>query len=391
MRGLVFTAKSIIAGLALTLIALPAAAKPAAVYAKPGFGREAMQADGGACWDEARGGKPRSVPTSVYTPNLYAAAGAALTTGFLQGIEMGKAQVAYLDVCMREKGYGKLELTPDEDAAFARRKDEAGRAAWLDEFLAKDWSERIAKAMVPAVPPFAPAKAEPFVFGGVRIDPARLKVAEGAVALKQPLVSGPIAHRKTAVLKQDLKIKAILDTRAETGAIFHQVQYARAGYPAGATQWCGPVSNNSIKGRIALPYCFVAEFDGYQMRGAMGETWLQGEQTANTPPQKVANGPLVLEEAETDLLGDMELLLKPVRFHKNGVYLEAHAVGPDGKVEIWSNLVKLDAEGRGGLPFWTYRLDIQRTGDTLSARLVEGGDGRGWLDMYPGPGAQPAG
>jgi hypothetical protein len=147
------------------------------------------------------------------------------------------------------------------------------------------------------------------------------------------------------------------------------------------------VANNSIRGRIRMPYCFIADFDGYQATQNMGETWLAIETPATPPVGKIKEGRLALDETGVVAAEPLQLELVPTRFTKAGVFLDAKAVRDGKSVTFWSDVVPLDADGRGRLPFWNHVLEIQRTDKTLSARMVGGGDGAGWMDLRPGPGA----
>lgn len=374
-------------GLAALAAATAAAARePAALFAKPGVGRAELQAQGRTCLDEARGAKPRNPAyTPAYAPNAYAAAGAALAVGILQGMAEAKAQNAYVEACMRGAGFAKVPLTPDEEARLKTAKGQDGRNAVYDAFLAQDLTARIEAALVPAVPPFAPAAAEPYAIGGLKLDPATIVVAPHGVAPKQALLTARAVHRRTAVLKADFPVSGLLDTRAEAGAVFHQVSYAAApkGGHTGDTQWCGPVRNNSIRGRISNPYCIWATFEGYQTALPYGaKDWLKGDGAPAYPPGLVKGATLTLEESPTDLIGPVDLVLNLVRLTKAGAQVEAVATRDGQKVSVWSGFVKLE-NGAGALPFWDKRLTITRTGEAVDPQLVDGGDGRGWLDPPP--------
>jgi|GEM_PF-3514249 len=356
-----------------------------AAYAKAGVSRAELDVQGVKCVEEARGVRPRNPAyTPPYTPNAYAAAGTAFAVGVMQGIAEGKARNAYIDACMRDQGYGRVTLTPDEQASLKAAKSPAARDAWFDAFLAKDLTSRVQVALTPKVPPIAAAVAEPYAIGGLRIDPATIAVAPGAVEAKQSLLTAQAGHRRTAVLKQDFRVSGPLDIRAEAGAVFHQVSYASGprGAFSGDTQWCGPVRNNSVRGRISMPNCIWATFDGYQAAAPAGaRLWLQGDGAPAGPPATIRDATLALEESDQDLIGPMELKLRLARLTKAGAMLEAIASRDGETVEVWSGFVTLDG-GQGALPFWGKRLRLTRVGDLVTATLEEG-DGRGWLDLAP--------
>lgn len=365
----------------LTLaMAPPASAKEAQVFAKPGVGPLETQAQWRQCWDEARGVKPPSAPVP-YTPSssVAAAAGAGLAVGIMQGYMQAKAQGSHVDDCMRQHGFGKIVLTGDEAAGLAAAKSREARSAWFDSFLARDLSARIAASLIPAVPPFSPAAPEPYAVGGLRLDPATVKVYAFGILPKQTVLTATAAHRRTGVVKADFRIASLLDQRAEAGAVFHQVSYGAKGELA-ATAWCGPVANNSIRGRITMPYCIWSTFDGYRAAQPLnGESWLAGAGSAG-PPVMAPASELLLDESDRDLLGPMEVSLNLARLTKAGAFLEAVAAHEGKKVVFWEGFVALDAEGRGELPFWRQRLRIVRTEGALRASLTDDGDGRGWLD-----------
>lgn len=370
--------------LAALAMASPAAAKGAFVYAKPGADRQAMQAQGAVCWDEARGVKAPSVPY-MPQPSVAGAAAAGLATGFLQGMAEGKMQMKYLDACMREQGFGKLQLTPPEDAALGAAKGEAARNAWLDAFLAQDLRARVSAALTPAVPQFARAKAEPFVVGGLRLNPATLVVADQPVALKQPLLSGPAGHRLTARVTRPFELNDLVKVRITQGSVFHQVVLD------GLTWWCGPIETKAaLTGWSHVVQCVGSDFDGYQVfqpwpNPPFGkpQPWLVAD--AGSPPMLIKVGEIALEPSPTDLLGPVEVTFQAARFTKAGVQLEAVAArGPD-RLTFWRGFVALDANGRGALPFWTHRLQVQKADKALSVQFTPDGDGVTGLDRAVEP------
>jgi hypothetical protein len=367
-------------------MASPAAAKGAFVYAKSGADRGAMQAQAAACWDEARGVKPPSVPYMAQ-PTAAGAAAAGLATGILQGILQGiaegKMQMKYLDACMREQGFGKLQLTQEEDVALGAAKGEAARHAWLDAFLAQDLQARIAAALTPAVPQFARARSEPFVVGGVRFDPATLVAAKDPVALKQPLLSGAAGHRLTARAAKPFEVDGLAKTRITQGAVFHQIVLN------GATWWCGPIEfKAALTGWSDVVQCVGSDFEGYQVfqpwpNPPFGkpQPWLVAD--TGSPPMLYKTGEIVLEASPTDLLGPVDVTFQAVKFTKAGVQLEAVAARGADRVTFWQGFVRLDADGRGALPFWTRRLQLQKTEKTLSAQFTPDGDGVTGLERAP--------
>jgi hypothetical protein len=372
-------------GLATFFVASIACARePAFIFAKPGTGRAETQAQGQTCFDEARGVKPRNPSyTPPYTSNVYAASGAAFAVGIMQGIAEAKARGAYVTACMRGAGFAKVPLTSDEETRLKAAKVQAERDAFFDTLLAQDdLKARAAAALVPAVPQIKPATTEPYTVGGLRLLPATISVAPQGVAAKQSLLTVKAVHRKTATLTADFQFRSLLDTRAEAGAVFHQVSYAAVpkGGDSGDTKWCGPVRNNSIRGRVRQPYCIWATFDGYQAAVLYGaKDWLTGNGGPAAPLDTIKDATLSLNESPEDLIGPVDLSLDLVKLAKSGAQIEAIATRDGQKVEVWASFVKFEND-TGVLPFWERRLVMTRSGDTVRATLVEGGDGRGWLD-----------
>jgi hypothetical protein len=354
--------------------AIPAAARPAALFAKPGADGAATDAEIKACGVEAQKVRAHYNMPVATSLNPYAMLGTALAAGFIAGYEQGKARNAAVVACMRGKGFGNVELTPQEEAEVKGLKIEA-RAGWREAWLKSDGlAGRVETALTPAVPQLAPAADEPLVLGGVRFDPARLSVAPAPVGLNAPLLTGSIAHRKTATLAQPLDLPIAPKAHADAGAVFHQLTSGED------TAWCGELASKPLLTGVQHDtYCITTEFDGYHLAFG-GKPWLAANQT--TSPLLVARqGRLELTESPTDLVGPMQLVLQATRFTKTGVALEAMAFRDGEKVVFWHGGVALDADGHGALPFWTHRLQLQKTGKTLTASLTPDGDGRGWDDL----------
>lgn len=365
-------------------VAAPAAAKPAALFAKPGVGPAATDTEIKACAEEAQSIKPRVNMPVVVNPNPYAILGGAIAAGFIAGYEQGKARNAAVETCMRGKGFGKLELTPEEDAEATALKTDEARIEWRAAFLGKDLAARVQTALTPAVPQLEDAKDEPLVTGGVRLDPAQLSTPQGPVALKAPLLTGEIAHRRTATLAEPFDLPGMLKTHADAGAVFHQVVFDDV------TAWCGVLASKPLLTGVQHDtHCIATDFSGYQVVYSWdAKPWLAAT-SRGAPPIVAKEGRLVLKESPTDLIGPMNIVLQSVRFTKTGVGLEALVFRDGEKLTLWRGEVALDAEGHGALPFWTHRLQLQKTGKTLTATLTPDGDGRGW-DALEAPKPQTA-
>jgi hypothetical protein len=357
-------------------VAAPAAAKPATLFAKAGLGPAATDAEIKACAQDARSIKANVKMPVVINPNPYAILGGAIAAGFIAGYEQGKARDAAVETCMRGKGFGRLELTPEEDAEVAALKTNEARAGWREAFLGKDIGARVEAALVPAVPQLADAKAEPLVIGGVRFDPAQLATPAGPVALKAPLLTGEIGHRRTATLAEPFDLPGLLKTHADAGAVFHEVAFN------GVTAWCGVLASKPpLTGVQHDMHCISTDFGGYQVVYSWdAKPWLVAT-SRGAPPIVAKEGRLVLKESATDLIGPMNVVVQSTRFTKTGVALEALVFHDGEKLTFWRGEVALDDQGHGVLPFWTHRLQLQKTGKMLTSTLTPDGDGRGWDDL----------
>lgn len=362
---------------ALTAAAAPAAAKPASLFAKASVGPAATDGEIKACVQDAQSIRPNVKMPVVVNPNPYALLGGAIAAGFIAGYEQGKARNAAVETCMRGKGFGNLELTPEEGAEVAALKTDAARSEWRAAFLGReDLGARVEKALTPAAPQLEAAETEPLVVGGVRFDPAQLSTPQGPVALKAPLLTGEIGHRRTATLAEPFDLPGMLNTHADAGAVFHQVVFGDV------TAWCGVLASKPLLTGVQHDvHCISTDFSGYQVVYVSdARPWL-AVTSRGAPPIVAKEGRLVLKESPTDLIGPMNLVLQSARFTKTGVGLEALVFRNGEKLTLWRGEVALDDHGHGVLPFWTHRLQLQKTGKLLTSTLTPDGDGRGWDDL----------
>ncbi|MFZ0266333.1 hypothetical protein [Caulobacter sp.] len=348
------------------------AAKPARVFVQVGKDLKGQQADETTCTDYAKGVPTPGMPPMVTTGGVAGAAGAALATGFLAGLEEAKARRAGYERCMRARGYIKVTLAPAEEAALRGAKGQPAREAWFTNFLSQtELAQRIeaAKAQIQDLPevPSTPASTD-----GLVLDLAQAKLAEGPANEGGVLLVIPASHLATARLAADYPVSNMLgvNKRGEAGALFHAV--ARGPY---STQWCGPFLNNSIQGQITMTGCVEAVGDDFKVVNAVGESWLAGDLDAGGFP---VDAPPKLEVSPIDLLGPVTLTLALDKITKKGVRLKVFGERDGKAVTIWRGGGNFDAEGRLVVPLWTHRLTLIRRDQGIAGVLTADGDGKGW-------------
>lgn len=348
------------------------AAKPMRVFAQVGKDLKAQQADETTCTDYAKGVPTPGMPPMATTGGVAGAAGAALATGFLAGLEEAKARRAGYERCMRARGYIKVTLTPAEEIALRGARGQPTREAWFTTFLGQvDLAQRIetAKAQILDLPqiPVAPVSTD-----GLVLDLAQAKPAEGPVAEGGALLIIPANHLATARLTADYPVSNMLgvNKRGEAGALFHAV--ARGPY---SVQWCGPFLNNSVRGQMTVTSCVEAVGDDFKVVNAVGEPWLAGDLDlggfpVDTPPK--------LETSPADLLGPVTLTLALEKFTKRGVRLKVFGERDGKTVTVWRGGGDFDADGRLVVPLWTHRVTLTRQDQGVVIALTADGDGRNW-------------
>jgi hypothetical protein len=348
------------------------AAKPARVFVQIDKNLKAQQADETTCTDYAKGVPTPGMPPMVTTGGVAGAAGAALATGFLAGLEEAKARRAGYERCMKARGYTKVPLAPAEETALRGAKGQPAREAWFTAFLEKaDLAQRVetAKAQVLELPEVrtAPASTD-----GLVLDLAHAKPAEGLASEGAVLLVIPTSHLATARLVDDYPVSNMLgvNKRGEAGALFHAV--SRGPY---SIQWCGPFLNNSIQGQVTMTSCVESVGDDFKVVNAVGEPWLAGDLDAAGFPVDV---PPKLETSPTDLLGPVTLSLLLDKITKKGVRLKVFGERDGKTVTIWRGGGNFDAEGRLLVPLWTHRLTLVRQDQSVAVVLAADGDGRNW-------------
>ena len=367
VAGLAFVVSGLAPGVAQ-------AAKPARVFVQIGKGLKDQQADETTCTDYAKGVPTPGMPPMVTTGGVAGAAGAALATGFLAGLEEAKARRAGYERCMKARGYTKVTLATAEEAALRGAKGQPAREAWFTAFLGQvDLAKRIetAKAQTQELPevPSTPASTD-----GLVLELAQAKPAEGAVAEGGVLLVSPAGHLATARLEVDYPVSNMLgiNKRGEAGALFHAV--ARGPYQA---QWCGPFVSNTVRGKVTQMSCVDAVGDDFKVIDAGGAPWLAGELWQGGFP---VDDPPKLQVSPTDLIGPVTLTITLDKITKKGVRLKAVATrdGEPDSVTVWLGGGNFDAEGRLVVPLWTHRLVLARQDQGVAATLLAEGDGRGW-------------
>jgi hypothetical protein len=350
------------------------AAKPARVFVQVDKGLKDQQADETTCTDYAKGVPTPGMPPMVTTGGVAGAAGAALATGFLAGLEEAKARRAGYDRCMKARGYTKVTLAPAEEAALRGAKGQPAREAWFTAFLERaDLAQRVeaAKAQTQDLPevPSTSSGAD-----GLVLDLAHARPAEGMVAEGGVLLTTPASHLATARLELDYPVSNMLgiNKRGEAGALFHAI--ARGPY---AVQWCGPFVANPVRGKVMQMGCVDAVGDNFKVIDAGGAPWLAGELWQSGFP---VDDPPRLQVSPTDLIGPVTLTVTLDKITKKGVRLKAVATreGEPDTVTVWLGGGNFDAEGRLVMPLWTHRLVLARQDQGVAATLLADGDGRGW-------------
>lgn len=366
----------IIAALTAVLVAPSAAhaAKPARVFVRTATDLATLQADETTCSNYAKGVPTPGMPPMVTTGGVAGAAGAALATGFLAGLEEAKARRVGFERCMKARGYAKVTLSQTEETGLRAAKPQAARDVWFTTFLADpNLAARIetARTQTQDLPPIPEAATST---DGLVLDLAQAKPAEGMVVEDGALLVIPATHVATARLVSDYPVSNMLgiNKRGVTGAVFHAV--ARGPYVA---QWCGPFLNNSVRGEITMTSCVDAQGDGFKVIEADGAPWLAGGVMQGGFP---VDDPPKLEVSPNDLIGPVILTITLDKITKKGVRLKAVATrdGEAQTVTVWRGGGNFDAEGRLAVPLWGHRLVLVRQDQGVVGAFSADGDGRGW-------------
>ena len=370
------------ATLAVLLTSLMAGAARAEdhLWAKVGATDAAEQVDLAACKHDSRD-VPTHVQGGAYVPATPAGAiGGAIGMMIVEGIAKAKAEATFDRHCMRRHGYVWLPLTPAEEAALNKAPGDASKAAWIDAFYAGDITARLDEAWKPVVPPLPEGLDEPYAFGGVRFDPAVLTVAAGPVTAGGTVLSGVIAHRRTARLKSAVDVSAIAKLHFDAGTIFHQVVLPTDFDPV-QTYWCGPVREATLLAGVrSITVCVFTDDKGYRLAIAGNQPWLSDAPAPAGALWKDVIADFSMEESDTDLLGPMDFALTVGRIGSKTVSLAAKATKDGKSVALWDGDLPFGADGVAVLPFWGCRLVLTRTGKAVTAAFTPDGDGAGWLN-----------
>ena len=374
---------------ALLACATSADAEPAYAFDKLGATPDQVVADMQSCADRASKIPVASAP--IVTTSLVGGLAAGLAVGVMEGVQRAHAVTAAADTCMLGLGYSRLELTPEEDASMRAARSREAKRAWIKAFAAKDWSARIAAAAAVQPKVLPQLTAEPFAVEGVRLDPASLKVADGAVANYHPLLTGALSHRRTAVLQNDLEARGMLRLQMKSGAVLYGVDAVGTSSAEQTTLWCGP-AEVMLFGRPRHDSACVFSTDGGGFIIPAGaNAWMMspGDVPKQVKPIPITSGTAALSLSDTDTIGPMDLTLEALSVEADRVRLRATASREGKKAPIWTGDLSFDKAGQAVLPFWSKRLVLTRSYDKsndrylVQATLEDGGTGAGWFDQGP--------
>lgn len=380
IRGPVFTAAM------LTLAAGPALAAEF-VFAKPVADLASTQADAAACATEARTGRsPSGAPVYVPGGGVAASAGAAAATGFLEGLAQGRAQNAYLDRCMRRRGYAKLALTEAEEAALRRAGTPEARRAWLEAWLRGSGQEaRIAAALASVVPalPSAPA-GQAFAVHGLQLLPDSVALSSGPICWGQSILSAQANYRSAAKVVEPLELGGALKVRVEQDTTLYLVDDRPEPDGVESSRWCGPLTQGTVWGkRVTRAGCIQSVPEGYAWTLWLEEYRPLLTRSVNPPFSGVAKAGVLRLEPVTERSAPQPVELRLAGLTNRDMTLELVAIGSAKPVAIWRRTVAVGPDNRAVVPFWTRRLVLTRTGRGLVSAALEPGDGRGLAEAPP--------
>lgn len=367
-----------------------AEAANARVYAKPGETAASVAAEQASCKKAISEAGVGAAPVHAQAPygdySVGGAVGAAIGGAIAQAILDAQVRAARVPVCMRARGFARLELSEEEQAAYAKAPEGQARDAWMDQFLSGDIGERVSSALQPAVTPLPTSEDAPFLVGGVRLEPDAFAISPGPVAAKGVLVTGVGHPRRTARLKADSQITFVtgfwkpVPATAQAGARFIQVHQGRpvkSETDEDWTLWCGPVVSKNGQSYT----CVASGFAGYRSYAAVGQDWLSRPDPA-VPLLWTGDVGLKtvfdLEEATSD--DTYEIALRVAAVSKKNVTLSAVAMKDGAEVEFWSGVLTFDDAGSAQLPFWTQTLTLTRGDKAVTAAFEPRSDGKGWYD-----------
>lgn len=295
----------------------------------------------------------------------------------------------FVILCMLTQGYEQLPLTPGEAGAFAAAKGSGPAALWLQALAAKDLEPRLAAARASRVPVPPRLRDEPWAIGAARIDPASLKLAPGPVVVKGDVLTGVLAHRRTAVLQSDFIDHGVGDA-APAGTVF-QALIPPTTLPQpmdrALTTWCAHFSKKGgalMRGELAVE-CVHANLAGsYDFAIGFGQPWLVATAGLDSFWNRSVKAPVVLVEQDHDGIGPVDFALVVAEITPTAVTLAATATREGKSVIFWRGALAFDIDGRAVLPCWTQRLVLTRAGaEGVTAALEPSADGRGWAQAGP--------
>ena len=368
--------------------------KPVAILAKADTSLATRNADKAECRrivDKAPGrDMPAVERTNVGAPmdgsgGAPAVAGAAIVMLIFEMIENGRAADRGESLCMQNRGYAPLQLTPEEATAYRALAPEK-RSAWENTFLSQDLTQRIAAATARKVPPLPDYADEPEAIGGLRFLVDGFTATDKPVGAGDVVLTGKVERSRTAVLANDFKSEGGPITIAgKAGAVFHQVDYRPQRDPAlrepGAT-WCGPV--DQVSGASAAPsvYCLTTRQSGYEAYRPTGFGWLAGPPGAGFALPMLTSA-IALEERDADDLGPLDFAIVVDKVTASAVELTGVVTRKGQRVKIWNRRLKAGDDKSVVVPLWQRRLVLGISPTfKVSAKLEDSAEGKSLRDAW---------
>jgi hypothetical protein len=347
------------------------------VYARTAASFAQSHIDSSICLAKADALRKAEIAPMNMANGLAGAAAVALLSGIVDGVAVGREKAAYVDRCMRRLGYAKLELSSEDSAELSRTADPKTRSAWIDGYLARVDSARIALALMPKVDPLPSAPPhDAFALHGIRLYPGSLHASERPVRRGQALVTGDAAFRENATVAETFDLGRKASIHAEKGAEFHLVDMRDDTRGEESSDWCGPLTATTVFGkRKTWPGCIHSDFNGY-----VWALWLEEMRpilttSINAPMLGVQReGRLMLESivAGTD---HQHVELRLAGVSATTVELTLVTLGSGKALPLWRQAFPLADGGETEIPFWTKTVDLARHGDMVTSTLSERGDG----------------
>ena len=351
------------------------------IWVKTGASAQEAQATYDACFQDAQGISGtdlvpylRTGPVVVTVPanasagtraGMGAAAGAGALIGTLiadkieQDIAAAKLRAKAIPRCMHQKGYHQMALTPQEDNE--RGQGEADKqAAWLEAFYTRpDFAQRVkdASRLPTPLPATSDARPPSTVLGSLQFDPPALQAAPGVVKVGGAVLTGPLAHWRTARLKSDVALHGLKDGVLHAGA---PMQLAVLD-DAASSYWCTAEDETHV--------CLRMQGDYYVSIQAKGPPWAAMHLAPNASESgDIDDADIVLTEGGPDAVGLVDFSLEIRGLNDKRVSLTAFGRQSGEQQELWRNDLDFDAKGEARLGLWNYRLVLTKTKDGVTAR-----------------------